>query len=75
MASWRLSGQEIGGHQDGGTEQPNYFAIEQTVAFGVRAESFVKIKDLEHGFISDPEYLDPDYAGSLDCARVTILSE
>jgi hypothetical protein len=70
-----LSGQEIGGRQDPGTEQPNYFAIEQTAALGLRAESFVKIESLEHGFIPDPEDLDPDYAGSLDCARVTVLSE
>jgi hypothetical protein len=70
-----LSGQEIGGRQDSGTEQPNYFAIEETIPFGARAESFVKIKNLEHGFISDPEDLDLDCAGPFDCARVTVLSE
>jgi hypothetical protein len=41
-------------------EQANYFAIEQTISFGDRAESFVEIKNLEHGFISDPEDLDLD---------------
>jgi hypothetical protein len=56
-------------------EQTDYFAIEQTVASRVRAESFVKIKNLEDGLIADPEDFDLDCAGSLDCPGIAILNE
>lgn len=75
LTSRRLPRQKVGSGQNLGMEQPDYLAIEERVVSELRTKPFVKVEDLKHGLIPDPEDLDLDCAGSFDCARITILNK